>query len=148
MRQSGDEKGHVPAQRRYGPAAPQSGPLKAAGQERGTNPEPGLFRVRLVRGGPYVAAEIRHEPPKDPVTKEFLERSFYWYAVINGEAEAARGIQPTHKVEQIWLFGEKIDREMYEWLRADRAWARSWAPGSAEANPRKAIDLGKEPVVF
>lgn len=123
-------------------------PLKAPGQGRSTTPEPGLFRIKLVKGGPYVAAEIRHEPPRDPVTKEFLDRSYYWYAVIDGEAEPVRGIQPTYKVDQIWLFGEKIDRMHYAWLLEDRAWAKRWAPESAEANPRRPVDLGKERIIF
>lgn len=39
-------------------------------------PAPGLYRARLVKGGPWVAARIWRGPPTDPLTGEELERAY------------------------------------------------------------------------
>ncbi len=112
------------------------------------DPVPGYYRIKLVKGGPFVGAEIKYEPPLDPVTGEVLDRSWLWRAIIDGVAEPIRGYQPTRKVWWIWERGEMIDEAMYRFLLEDRAWARKWAKSSAEANPTKTVDLGQEPIAI
>lgn len=52
-------------------------------REIGT-PTPGLYRTRLVKGGPWVAARIWSEPPTDPVTGETLDRSWVLRCSVDG----------------------------------------------------------------
>ena len=113
-------------------------------------PVPGWYRLKLVKGGCWVGAEIRFEPPRDPVTNELLDRSWRWYAVVDGRADPVRdhGLQPTKRVWWVYNYGQPVAREIHDWLVADRAHARAWRPDSPEANPLKRIDLGKEPIVF
>lgn len=50
------------------------------------DPKPGFFRMRLVKGGPFVGAEIRHGAPRDPETGGIMEeRSFMWETIIDGK---------------------------------------------------------------
>ena len=77
-------------------------------------PQPGLFRIRLVRNGPWVAARILHEPDSDPVTGEEMDRSWLWSAEINGSLIAPPSPSPLHAgVFRIWGFGRSIENTEY-----------------------------------
>jgi len=73
---------------------------------------PGLFKIRLVRNGPWVAAAIQHDP------------ACGWYALIDGvrQSEPTKEPEKAAEVERIWLFGRFIDQNEYRRLtRAERA---------------------------
>jgi hypothetical protein len=65
-------------------------------------PEPGFFKLRLVRRGPFVGAEIA--------------RSLgFWSATINGASCGARHPDPAYAagIERIWTGGTRIDANEY-----------------------------------
>lgn len=108
-------------------------------------PEPGFYKLKR-KSGFYVAARIRYEPPRDPVTGETLDRSFYFYGEIDGRPDpepdiAGRGGSSLTQV--IWIDGVRITEEEYNYLLADRAWVRDYAPHLPEARVDEKIDLGK-----
>ncbi len=109
---------------------------------RTDDPQPGYFKLRLVKGGPFVGAAIFHRSPCDPETGEEMDRSPMWEAWKNGKI--IREPSPdafTAGVYEIWMTGLEISEAEYRHLVADREWCRNYAPGSPEANPTKKVDL-------
>ena len=73
---------------------------------------PGFYRVKLVKGGPWVAVRIWLGEPRDPVTGDLLDRSPRHQAVRNAiECD----------VWQVWpnCCGEPISEEEYHKLLAN-----------------------------
>lgn len=92
-------------------------------------PEPGFFRMRLVRKGPIVPARIYHQRG-------------VWWAVIDGqEYQAASDPAAAPRVFQIWHSGEEITEAEYLAELAKRQ-----QPGALDRG--KAIDLTKLPPIF
>lgn len=104
-----------------------------------SRPEPGFFKTRLVRGGPYVPARIFREPAVDPLTGEVMERPCLLQAEIAG-----RACDP----ERVWHFAWPIEEAEYRYLVATAAWAERHAPSEPAANPGRAIDLNDLPPLF
>jgi len=92
-------------------------------------PEPGYFRYRMVRNGPFVPARICHEDG-------------LWWAMIEGRAkEKASDPAAAPKVYPIWHGAEMISERQY-W--ADMA--KRGLPNALPAN--KPIDLTNLPPLF
>ena len=107
------------------------------------DPRPGFFKLRKVRGGPYVGACITHGPPTDPLTGETLDRSWLWEAIIDGALVRVPSPDATAAgVYRIWHHGHEIPESEYRFLIDDREWCRQHAPASPEAAPDQAIDHG------
>lgn len=106
-------------------------------------PEPGFFRMRLVKGGPLVPARIFLPCPIDPEFGFPMDRPRHLIAEIDGVIEPA-----PRAVERIWLSAELIDKATFEFMNADAEWCRTHAPAEPKASPRKAIDARKAPPVF
>ena len=82
-------------------------------------PEPGFFRLKLVRGGPWVVARIGHAPPTDPITGAVLDRSPVWSAEVSGALVASPSVDPMAAgVYRVWLGGVVIGEEEYRRLGA------------------------------
>ena len=112
-------------------------------------PEPGFYRVRLIRGGPWVAARISYGPPPDPETGEPLDRSWFWTVEIDGQLYADPS--PSWRragVDRVWLFGEKITEAEYDYLLAMRHHAVTHEPALPAAQPDKPVDLLRVPTPF
>jgi len=131
-----------------GPYVPRGRQLEAPRQV--DQPEPGFFKIREVRGGPYVAARIYHEPARDPQTGEWLDRSPWWRAEINGRPCGNASPDPIKAdgVMRIWTFGVRINKREYEHLLNVKNWAKRHRPDLPEANPRAQIDLNKMKPIF
>ncbi len=73
-------------------------------------PEPGYFKVRLCRKGPWVGAEIRHNVNTG------------WKAFINGEScgFANQDYIVADGVNRIWTFGSTITAAEYKALMIKR----------------------------
>lgn len=99
--------------------------------------------MRLIKGGPFVGAEIRHCPPRDPETGDVMsERSPMWETWINGALVRAPSPDPNCAgVYRVWLSGEQIDEAEYRYLIADREWCAKHAPHRPEASPTRKADL-------
>jgi hypothetical protein len=86
-------------------------------------PQPGYFRIRMVRKGPHVAARITRQLG-------------FWSASINGESCGASHPDPAQAdgVYRIWSTGIQITKTEYDALLK-----------SPPLSPRLPIDLGAEP---
>ncbi len=98
-------------------------------------PEPGYFRMRLVKGGPWVGAIIFRPCPIEmhPETFQAVDRWPHLQAEVDGKPAG---------VDRVWTSGRRVPMAEYLFLRDDRAWAREYAPQSPEANPRQPVNLG------
>jgi hypothetical protein len=111
--------------------------------------QPGTFKIRLVRNGPWVAAELivargmittteDGSPVLAPVPVTALA-DLLVEATMEGEAFR-------HPLFRLLYFGVRIDRDEYEHLLETAAWARRHSPRSAAANPGRPVDLGTVPI--
>lgn len=96
--------------------------------------EVGYWAIKLAKGAVEVGACIQYErthfEPGNP--ENLMDRSAILTARVNGE------IVP---LDRVWLTrGRVVDKAEYDWLVADRAWAKKHRPDSPEANPSKKID--------
>lgn len=89
-------------------------------------PEPGYFKVRMVRKGPWVAARIG-------------QRFGFWFAEINGTGCGATDPDPAKAdgVYRVWSTGAVITKTEFEALLR-----------KPPASPDKPIDLGSIPPAF
>jgi hypothetical protein len=102
-------------------------------------PEPGFFRMRLVRGGVFVGARIYRPCPMHPETCEALDRWFDLEAEIDGEPA---------DVLRVWESGDPITPAEFAYLDARGAWARRVVPDHPFANPRRPVTWAEIPVLF
>lgn len=102
-------------------------------------PEPGFFRVRLVKGGPLLAARIFLPCPIDPEFGHPMDRSRHLAAEIDGKDA---------NVDRVWTTGERIGAAEFQYLSDDAAWCRDYAPAEPRANPKSAVDVRKTQPVF
>ena len=97
-------------------------------QRNPAEPEEGYYAVKLVKKGPAVGARIAHGDGN-------------WYATINGEHKiGSEDPELNEFVQQVWLFGRKIDKQEYDFLLARCAAYRLNWPDHPYANPEKPID--------
>lgn len=101
-------------------------------------PSPGFFRIRLVKGGPWVAAEIRRGEDK------------VWTGLIDGKPGETSSADPAaaSDVFRIWHSGEFIPEHEHAYLVQRAQWCRIHQPDSPEANPTRPIDIGRQPPAF
>lgn len=104
-----------------------------------SDPQPGFFAVRMVKGGPRVAARIVRSVATDPMTGETLDRSPVTWAEIAGKPV---------EVDRVWMFGEVIDEAEYRRLTAVAEWARYFSPDDPAAAPDQRIDHLSTPIPF
>lgn len=99
-------------------------------------PEPGHFRIRLVKGGPWVAAEIRHVDGA-------------WVALIDGVPKTPHpDPAQAEDVFRVWHYGERILPHEHQYLIEFAAYVRVHIPDAPEANPTRPIAIGREPPPF
>lgn len=111
-----------------------------AGSFSPDDPVEGLYRVRLVRHGPFVGVRIWYGQPLDPVTRDPLDRSLRWQATVNGD---------DIPLERVWpaCAEARIDRPEYDRLCALQKWGRDNGV-EAFSNPRKGTSPLKSPLPF
>lgn len=99
-------------------------------------PEPGYFLLRLVRGGPHVAARILHDDGQ-------------WQAIIDGVA-ADPHADPAQAVGvfRIWHGGRRCTQAEYDYRLSLKSWAVAAMPQHPAAQPRQPIDLASLPPVI
>lgn len=103
-------------------------------------PQPGFYRRKLVKGGPYVAARIWIEQHVDPVTGE-LDRDEILLCEVDG--------QPRDAADQwVWLCANPISEADYRLMRDRAGWARAHAEDHPAANPERAVDWSTARIPF
>ena len=92
-------------------------------------PAPGFFEIRLVKGGPMVAAQIQHD-----------EATGLWSADIDGEPGAphADPMQAEH-LARVWLYGRVVTGADYRYRLALKAYALKHDPAHPAAHPREPV---------
>ena len=124
-------------------------PLLQHGVRWAGHPEPGFYRVRLTRGGPWVPAVIWRPCPMImphgggperlgddfealPGPEEWCtptERSRPLRAMIHGVGET--------DPQELWVRGRRIGPAEYRWRTELGRWAQRYAPNQPEVrNPR------------
>ena len=110
------------------------------------DPRPGYFKLRVVKGGPFVGAEIRHGPGRDPETGEELDRSWLWEALIGGKHIRPPAADPVNAgVFRIWESGVEIAEAEYRFLIADAEWCAAHAPDEPAARPADPVKIADLP---
>lgn len=124
----------MPTTRHGKPAAPRG---RAYDSE---TPAPGFYRIRKVKGGPFVAVRIWLGHPLDPATGEELkERGMRWQCQLNG-CELV-------PVEDYW---PGVAKHAISQADHDRicALSRTMNPKHPFYDPRRRIDRLTAPVPF
>ena len=107
-------------------------------------PEEGYYALKLVKGGPEVAACILRVP------SEAVEHSLYeWGARADDEPLGISHLDPqlANGVQQVWLFGRRISQQEHDFMLARARHAKLHDPQSPWANPRKPLDLKSIPPI-
>lgn len=98
------------------------------------DPQPGYYRRRLVRGGPWVPARIWYGLPADPWTGDLLDRSPRLQCEVAGELR-----DPLD--QWTWLAARPIAEADYWFEIEDRKWLAQHRPSDPKANPKQPINL-------
>lgn len=98
-------------------------------------PQCGFFKVRLVKGGPWVGARIWREAQREPVLGALTGNDILRCEI--GETLA----DPLHHWES--MIRNPIQESDYRYLIETARWAREHAPDEPEANPMAPIDWNK-----
>jgi hypothetical protein len=114
------------------------------------SPQPGYFRLRLRRGGPWVPALIWLPCPfivplpleETPAPEEWC-RPHDRSRVLRGRI-GDRDVDPS----EVWERGYTIDAKEYHWRLGLAEWATRHAPDQPEANPRQRAALERLPSLF
>lgn len=98
--------------------------------DRGGEPQPGFYEVRMVKRGPYMPAEIRLLPDGR------------WQAVIDGKTFPP-DIDPVtaQGVYRIWHSGVRSTLEQCAFLTATKAWAARYQPKHPLLFPLSPLDV-------
>lgn len=119
-----------------------AGIVPATGQ--GFNPDQpieGYYRFKLRRGAVPVGVRVWFGQPLDPVTREPLDRSLRWQAMVND-----RDID----IGRVWpaCADAPIDAQEYTYLASTEKWAREHASDAPQANPNQRINMLTAPTPF
>ena len=99
-------------------------------------PEPGYYRRRLVKGGPYVGVLV-FRPCRiefEPETFQAVDRWPQLQCLVDGK--------PANLMAN-WCFLEPITMAEYLYLMSAAAWDRLCDPNSPAANPFRPVRLGE-----
>jgi hypothetical protein len=121
-----------------------------------SEPEPGYFKLRQARRGPWVPAIIWRPCPL------ILPEPWRHGGTMLEETPGPEDWGPTERARplrarigdretspfEVWQRGRMIDQAEYAWRLALFRWAIDHAPGQPEANPRKPVALDRLPSLF
>lgn len=78
-------------------------------------PERGYFLFSISKGAAKLPTRIMYGPPKDPVTRETLDRSWRWIVRVGFQQWRDPSPSPDRAgATTVWNFGERITREEYD----------------------------------
>lgn len=116
------------------------------------SPEPGFYRLRLARKGPWVPALIWRPCPfiiPEPLSIEDTPAPDDWCK----PTERSRPLRATigdkeADPHEVWITAQWTTPQEYYWRLKLRKWAIDSAPHEPEAKPRQAVDLTRAPALF
>lgn len=103
--------------------------------------DPGYYRIRLVDGGPFVAASVHKMSAHNPRTGEVIDGDDVIVPYLDG-----RRCEPhewKHQASRIWSLGQPITKGDHDYMVDRAAWARANAPHEPEANPLRPVMKSK-----
>lgn len=92
-------------------------------------PQPGYYRRKLVKGGPWVPVSIAYTASQE-------DRSPMWVVTLDGQFVDVWDVWPD-------CCGEPITDQEFKYMTEVSAWAKSHVPTAPEASPTKSINLRK-----
>lgn len=98
---------------------------------RSDTPSPGFYLLRLVRNGPYVGAQIRHEDGQ-------------WFVMEDGVLQGPSTdpwLLPL--MERVHHYGRETTEAEVRFRLGLKRFEEIYKPDGSAANPRKPIDLDK-----
>lgn len=110
-------------------------------------PRPGLYRMRLVKDGPFVPVKIWFGLPV--IDGEEQDRAPRWLCEIAGRTDFWEKDAGNYRcrcaldIGRAWPFcaNAPISEQDYAYMLDHAEWSRQFKPSNPDANPRKAIDL-------
>jgi len=132
------------------PAAPVTlqrllAPIRILGE-----PQPGHFKMRLVKRGPWVPALIWRPCPlilPDPL--ELTPAPEDWCLPTERPRMLRARIGTTEADPfEVWTNGQRITAREYHWRLDLARYATDHAPLDPEADPRRRVDLSRAPSLF
>lgn len=105
-----------------------------------SEPQPGLYKMRLVRGGPWVPVLIEIDQSIDPETGELITDE-----KLRAEVDG----RPADPYE-IWTrcAFHPVTEQEFQYMHDAATWDRRHDPGAPAANPHSKIDHLKTPIPF
>jgi hypothetical protein len=114
-------------------------------------PTPGLYALRLVRGGPLVAVRIWHGAAV--IAGEEQDRAPGWYCEIDGRTDRwdkeQQCLVPL-EIDRAWPFCARrpIPQRDYLYMLEHARWTREHRPDDPKARPREPVDFHTLPTRF
>ena len=107
-------------------------------------PQPGHYKTRLVRNGPFVPARVWINKPERDDAGDLMDDEGLMMEVNGERISGEQLIAETW----LWLMGNPIDQAEYDFMMADSDHAQKYRPDDPKARPTKAIDLGSQKSIF
>lgn len=116
-------------------------------------PQPGHYKTRLVRGGPYVPVRIHWGSPV--IDGEEQDRAPRWLVTVDGATDFVETGDAGYRCRvplDVWRYWpwcgkHPIGEPEYRYLIDKAKWAKEHAKDRPEAHPRKAVDK-RGPSIF
>lgn len=94
-------------------------------------PTPGFYVLRLIKGGPWVGAEIRFEDGQ-------------WSVMIDGDTQGpSANPWVLDRLAMVHHYGRFSTESEVQFRIGQKRWAQIYSPSHSAANPRRAIDLDR-----
>jgi hypothetical protein len=116
-----------------------------------SEPEPGYFKLRLIRRGAWVPAIIWRPCPlilPDPLEETAPGPEDWCFPTARPRPLRARIGEDEVDPLEVWGRGPAIGVQEYRFLLARRQWVVDHAPEEPEANPKLPANLAKLPSLF
>ena len=112
-----------------------------------SQPQPGFFTLRLVRGGPLVPARIWRPCVCTAVGGDDAAEHAWTDACDRYPPLAAEVCAPTKRdytVDELWVYGRPIPEPEWRLLVDQHEWDRRYAPGAATQQPARPVNLREQ----
>jgi len=113
------------------------------GNEMNDTPQPGHYKTRVVRNGPFVPARVWINVPERDEAGDLMDDEGLMMEV---DGEFVNGQHMDQK--WLWMIGNPITKQEYDFMIADSDHAQKYRPGDPKSQPTKPIDLSTQPPIF